>query len=43
MSIKVDMKGRWLGPDCGEEADDDEEDDLEDADDVDTEEEDEDW
>lgn len=25
MNVKADMKGRWLGPDCGEEADDEEE------------------
>lgn len=23
MTVKADVKGRWLGPDCGEEADDD--------------------
>jgi len=25
MTVKADMKGRWLGPDCGEEADDEDE------------------
>jgi hypothetical protein len=34
MKVKADMSGRWLGPDCGEEADDEDDTDADDSEDL---------